>query len=405
MENFLRELPDRQTLLQWIREEVNNDIPEVNAHIHTPYSFSSFDDMRQAFLMAQKEQIKLLGINDFNTTGGYDEFHALSREFKVFPLFNIELIGLMEEEQSKGIRINDPINPGRIYLSGKGLDFPVNTENELFDKVDEVIEKGHDQVRTMINKLNQHLLVLDRGMQLDFREIQSNYARYMVRERHIAMALRLLIFDRFKTPGQRKAFLHRLYQQDAMADITSNAAIENEIRNRLLKAGGIAFVEEDPGTFLSLDEMVRIITGAGGIPCYPVLLDDKKGDYTEFESDPDALHRKLTDMNISCVELIPGRNDYWILKRYISFFSSKGFVILLGTEHNTPSAGPLKITARGGVPLDDEIRETAWKGACVVAAHQYLRARGVGEGFVSGSGTEKGSLEELGKAVIRKFIR
>jgi hypothetical protein len=40
------------------------------------------------------------------------------------------------------------------------------------------------------------------------------------------------------------------------------AAIENEIRGNLLKAGGAAFVPEDPKAFLTLEEVKEIIIDA-----------------------------------------------------------------------------------------------------------------------------------------------
>ena len=100
---------------------------EANGHIHTPYSFSAFSDMETIFRMAREEKIAVLGINDFYVSDGYDEFHKGCIANRIFPLFNIEFIGLLKEEQKKGIRINDPNNPGRIYFSGKGLDYPFHT--------------------------------------------------------------------------------------------------------------------------------------------------------------------------------------------------------------------------------------------------------------------------------------
>ena len=80
--------------------------------------------METIFRMATDENIAVLGINDFFVTDGYEAFHNGSLKNKIFPLFNIEFIGLLKEEQKKGIRINDPNNPGRIYFCGKGLDYP-----------------------------------------------------------------------------------------------------------------------------------------------------------------------------------------------------------------------------------------------------------------------------------------
>src|SRR5512137_2989124 len=99
---------------------------EANGHIHTPYSFSAFDTLDTVFKMAREEEIAALGINDFFVTDGYKAFHDGCVRNNIFPLFNIEFIGLLKEEQKNGIRINDPNNPGRIYFSGKGLDYPFN---------------------------------------------------------------------------------------------------------------------------------------------------------------------------------------------------------------------------------------------------------------------------------------
>ena len=123
---FLKDLPDEETLL----EEYFNPFADppllVNNHFHTPYSFSAFNNMTEIFNQANKENIDVLGINDFITMEGYDEFYRLAYEHKKFPLFNIEFMGLMKEEQKKGTLINDPNNPGRVYFSGKGLAFPAN---------------------------------------------------------------------------------------------------------------------------------------------------------------------------------------------------------------------------------------------------------------------------------------
>ncbi len=410
MENLLSEFPHRKALEQWFRENGTGSIRDVNAHIHSPYSFSAFNDLRQAFEMARNEGVRVLGINDFNTTEGYAEFNSLSSEYRIFPLFNIEFMGLMKEEQQKGIRINDPNNPGRIYFSGKGLDFPVNIQAEEAEKLHGVVEKSHLQVRAMIGKLNRYLEGIDGGLKLDFKEVQRYYAKNMVRERHIALALRVMIFERFETPAERTGFLKQLYgNHDPAADINNNAEVENEIRGRLLKSGGVAFVEEDPGAFLDMEEIISIITGAGGIPCYPVLLDDPRGQFTEFEADMQSLCGKLRSLNVSCIELIPGRNDHGILKRFVKYFTGMGFVVLLGTEHNTPSLEPMKVSARGGVPIDDELSLAAYNGACVIAAHQYLRVKGDGTGYSpkgeAGKDKDlKAGLEELGKAVIERYL-
>lgn len=384
------------------------NIHDVNSHIHSPYSFSAFDDLEQAFEMAKDEQVRVLGINDFNTVEGYPEFYELSKKYRIFPLFNIEFMGLMKEEQKEGVRLNDSSNSGRIYFSGKGLDYPVSTGKKSEKQIAGVIMESHRQMKAMIGKLNDYLKNIAPDEKLDFDEIRMKYTRGMVRERHIARALRLMTFEKFKSESDRRAFFRELYGgKEPAAELDNNTDIENEIRSSLLKSGGVAFVEEDQSAFLSLDEIISIITDSGGVPCYPVLLDDTKGWFTEFEADMEYMCEKLSSKNISCVELIPGRNDIKMLKRFVSFFRERGFVILFGTEHNSPSLEPLKVSARGAIPLDDELRLRAYEGASVVAAHQYLRAKGR-KGYIGFPERERDEkikeFSELGKAVIEKFL-
>ena len=99
-------------------------VMKVNAHLHTPYSFSAFNDIDDALDRAVKEGVKVVGINDFYTTSGYDAWSDGCKKRNLFPLFGIEFISLNEVDQRAGLRVNDPGNPGRIYLSGKGLSYP-----------------------------------------------------------------------------------------------------------------------------------------------------------------------------------------------------------------------------------------------------------------------------------------
>ena len=128
--NFLTNLPDTEELLNWYKKNKLSITWNVNGHVHSPYSFSAFKSIESMLSKAQEEDIKVLGINDFNVTDGYKEFCELSLIYKVFPLFNIEFITLSKDYQQRGILVNDRNNPGRIYFSGKGLKYPVVLEKQ-----------------------------------------------------------------------------------------------------------------------------------------------------------------------------------------------------------------------------------------------------------------------------------
>lgn len=397
--NFLHEFPDQTTLNKSVK--IVSDIPSCNGHIHTPYSFSSFESIDQIIKMATQESIQVLGINDFFVTDGYQVFHELTTSHKIFPLFNIEFIGLMPEEQKKGIRINDPGNPGRTYFSGKGLDYPPAFDTDDMKKLNMIREESQQQVIEMIKKVNK-LLHAFCEKQLHYNEIKSTLAKELVRERHIAKAIRILMEEQTHSDEEKKIFLNKLYGNNSTGcPLQDVVAVENEIRSKLLKKGGAAFVEENETAFLEIDQIKEIIIHAGGIPCYPVLLDDKNSEFTEFEKDYQILYEKLHQKGISCIELIPLRNSLSELEKFIRFFNEKDFVILLGSEHNTPDLAPLTLHARGE-KLSEEVERAGYEGACVVAAHQYLRAQGKG-GYTGKAGNKK-ELINLGNNVIQYFI-
>jgi hypothetical protein len=405
-ENLFAGFPGKEELLTYFPGHAMEVIPEVNGHIHTPYSFSAFNNMKQPFQFAQKEGIRVLGINDFYTTDGYEEFAKWALRYRIFPLFNIEFMALQKDLQEAGIRVNDPNNPGRTYFSGKGLGFPVSLSEKSRTLLKRVQRESNRQTYQMVEKLNLFLRNTGIGLCFDPGEMQRTLAKNLFRERHIAQAIRMAVFEKTDTEEGRKKLLQAMFSgKEVESSLQDVADLENEIRSRLLKAGGPAFVEEDPDAFLSLEEAMDLIKDAGGIPCYPVLLDDKKGHLTAYEENREYLYKMLTGKGVWTIEFIPGRNDARRLKEYATWFYKRGFGILMGTEHNTPKMDPLKITCRGGIPLDPVLKSIHFEGAAIVAAHQYLKAKGE-EGFPVGKNlksTQKEEFIELGKAVIIYF--
>lgn len=400
--------PDRQTLLGQFREKGEPKILLVNGHFHTPFSFSAFTEIEQVFTMARAEGVQVLGINDFYTTDGYAEFAELAKKYKIFPLFNIEFMSLQKDLQEAGVRVNDPANPGRTYFSGKGLTNPLVLGGEQLALLKQVQHESNVQTAEMVEKLNAFLAELNAGFSFSFDELKAKYAKNMLRERHIAKALRMAIDEKFTSDEEKKAFYLKVFSgKEVKSKLTDVAGLENEIRGNLLKAGGRAFVPEDPKAFLSLGQVKDIIISAGGIPCYPVLLDDAKGNFTDYEANKEKLYETLVSKGVYSLELIPGRNTFAVLKDFVTYFRSKNFVITFGTEHNTPQLDPVKVSCSGGVELDADLERIGYEGACIIAAHQYLIANGE-EGYLNADGDAKASeynaFVQLGNAVIKRFV-
>jgi len=400
--------PGKQALLDELKKNGGQKVLLVNGHFHTPYSFSAFTEIEQPFQLAEAEGVQVLGINDFYTTDGYAEFAELALKYKIFPLFNIEFMSLQKDLQQANVRVNDPANPGRTYLSGKGLTSPLVLAGEPLGLLEQVQHESNVQTTEMVEKLNVFLNEINAGFTFDFDDLKAKYAKNMLRERHIAKALRIAIDEKFSATEDKKAFYTQVFSgKDVKSKLTDVAGLENEIRGNLLKTGGRAFVPEDPKAFLSLEQVKDIIIIAGGIPCYPVLLDDAKGNFTDYEGDFVKLYETLRSKGVYSLELIPGRNTFAVLKEFVTFFRSKNFLVTFGTEHNTPQLDPIKVSCSGGVELDEELEQIGFEGACIIAAHQYLIAKGE-QGYLNAEGDAKtkeyDSFVELGQAVINYFI-
>ncbi|MCD4770467.1 MAG: PHP domain-containing protein [Bacteroidales bacterium] len=378
---------------------------KVNSHIHTPYSFSSFDSIDSIIKQTKKEGLAVVGINDFNSVDGYDEWAAKCLSNNLFPLFNIEIIGLNREEMANGRRINDPNNPGRIYISGKALSYPVSMSGRSLDRLTNIRDLSNNHVYLMTRKVNAILRSLDIDMEIDFDEMLQDHTKGMVRERHLAGMIRLAIEKRYgDKETQIKFMIWLLGENYHDVDHNNSALVENCIRSKLLKSGGAAFIDEDPEIFIDPESIREIIIDAGGIPTYPFLADFNNGSYTDFEVDREKATSSLIKQGYYSVEFIPDRNEFDRFREYALYLYDQGFVVTFGTEHNSPGIKPLEVSAAGNHPLDEELLRINYEGACIMAAHQY-KTWEEGEGYLTKDGMPKRERRDeyitLGNSIIR----
>jgi hypothetical protein len=358
----------------------------VNAHLHTPYSFSAFESIPQALDMAVAENVKVVGINDFYATEGYAEWDKECAKRNLYPLFNIEFISLNKEDQANGIRVNDPNNPGRTYLSGQGLAFPLILKDPYLSQLNKVKAESNKHVEKMCGKLNEILASIEAPFAISFEEVKQTLTKGSIRERHLAKALRMKVSELFADEAVQAEFYQKVFGGKALkSNVSDVAAVENEIRGNLLKAGGAAFVPESPEAFLDMELVCKIIVAAGGIPTYPFLADFGNNEFTDFEADKEKTLEILKQRGFASIEFIPTRNTAEVLEDYTNFFWYNGFVVTFGTEHNTPAMEPLEVFVQKNKPLSPRMLEINYQSACVVAAHQHLVKQGL-RGYIDENG-------------------
>jgi hypothetical protein len=353
-------------------------LPLINGHLHTPYSFSAFSAPVEAIQLAKKENIKVVGVNDFNTVRGYQAWSDGCREHQLVPLFNIEMIGLNADDQAAGIKVNDPSNPGRTYISGKGLTTK-SLPSSVATWLNKAVADNNEQSKAMTALMNQYLEKVKAPFTLNYDDISADLTLGQVRERHLARALRIKTDEYFTSEAGRLDFYTLLTGKKPAA--LDEAFIENMLRSALLKAGGPAFIPEDSSSFADLQTIRRLILDAGGVPTYPFLGDALKGQCTDFEESLPKTIRQLKERGFYSAEFITTRNSLEYLEQTAKELWANGFLVTFGTEHNTPAMEPLEPMASGSKKLTDTLMMINVQSVCILLAHQYLTEK-TGEGWL-----------------------
>lgn len=363
--------------------------PKVNSHIHLPPNFSAFDTVQQAIDLATGQHVHVLGVSNYYDYQVYSDFASLAQGRAIFPLFGLETICMQAGLRDAGHRVNDPGNPGKTYFCGKGIvhltDLPPAAQS-LLDTI-----RKNDSTRMADMTALAAKVLAERGLAtgLDHEAVIDMVAqrhncprdRVYLQERHICMALQRVLFE--KVPAdERLARLETLLGAPSKATSPDDeVTIQNELRSHLLKAGKPAFVDE---AFLDFDQARELILGMGGIPVYPTLADGVDP-ICEFEATPKVLIDNLHKLGVVSAEFIPIRNSAAVLSSYVKAMRAAGLVVTAGTEHNTLDLLPIEPTCVGGEPMPEDVKAIFWEGACVVAAHQFLKAQGEA-GFVDAQG-------------------
>jgi len=390
-------------------------IPALNTHIHLPPNFSAFETVQEAVERAAGENVRVLGAGNYYDFSIYDDFAKACCKHGIFPLFNTEIITLDEPLRRQGIRINDPGNPGKMYLCGKGICRLADPGSEGRRLLEKIRLNDAQRMRQMIEKMSRYFCERGVPVHLDDQAIIARVVKrhrcrpetVTLQERHAAQAFQEVFFEKVP-PGQRTEKLTALFGMPPKAGPEDAVGIQNEIRSHLMKAGKPCFV---PETFLSPAEAEELIEHLGGIVCYPVLADGAHP-ICEFEASPEHLVETLRQRRYPMVEFISVRNDAQILAQYAKAVRAAGIVVTVGTEHNTLEMLPLQPRCLNGVPLSEELKNLFWEGACVLAAHQFLSAHGR-EGFGSRGGDftdrERAARIErfarLGAAVLAQYFQ
>jgi len=345
----------------------------TNGHIHTSESFSVFRSPTEAVWQAAREGIAVLGINDHYTVAGHDEFRRACKVAGIAATFSLEAVAVDRDAAEAGLKLNDPDNPGRIYLCGKGVTrVPSESSPEMqtLARMRAALERRNREITGKVAKLFRDRLGADGPT---WEDVVGLTPRGNATERHVAYAVLLRL--RELTAKQEKSLSEIMTALCGAAPPAGgdDAALQIFLRAKLLKAGAPCFVREDADAFVSVADLRRTFLAFGSIPTYPVL----GNPVLAGEQNIEALLDRLEGLGFHAVEVIPHRNTRERLEEIVFAARRRWWPVFNGTEHNTPETRPLL----DPFALDPEFEPWFRQSTAVMLGHQRLVAQGK-PGFV-----------------------
>ena len=345
----------------------------TNSHIHTSESFSVFRSPTEAVWQAAREGLAVLGINDHYTIAGHEEFRRACEIAGIAAVFSLEAVAMDRDAEAQGVLLNDPDNPGRVYLSGKGVtrippDF--STEMQSLARMRAALERRNREITAKVAVLFEERMHADGPT---WESVRGLTPRGNATERHVARATLARL--------REWAATHDVPLSEAITKCcgaapppgADDAALQIFLRAKLLKAGAPCFVREYEEAFVSVAELRRIFLAYGSIPTYPIL----GNPVTSGERDIEALLDRLEAAGFYAVEVIPHRNTRERLAEIVSTARDRWWPVFNGTEHNTAEAKPIL----DPFALDPEFEPWFRESTALLLGHQRRIAQGE-PGFV-----------------------
>ena len=330
----------------------------VNMHIHSWYSYNAcgYSPSHIAWL-CRRQGLQAAGLCDFDVLDGLQEFLGAGGTLRLRVAVSLETRVFVPEKESAGI--NSPGEKGVAYIMAAGFVRVPARESLEARRLSSFRDQAAVRNRALVDRVNAHLPELA----LDYdRDVLRLAPAGNATERHIVKAYVRRAERVFADPAAREHFWTPVLGELCM----EGYALEEQIRARLVKRGGLAYREPSAASFPPLDDFVNWTLCCGAIPMMAWLDGLSAG-----ELEADSLLDFMLSKGVLAVNIIPERNwniaDKLLrkrkmakLKEFVEACQARSLPINIGTEMNKP-----------GLPFCDDL--------CCSALAPYRRA------FMSGA--------------------
>jgi len=307
----------------------------VNLHCHTFFSYNTFGYSPSKFAwLARKRGLAVAGIVDFDVLDGLEEFLEAAKLLGLKACVGMETRVYVPEFAEKVI--SSPGEPGISYHMGIG--FPTaNLKGVTKNFLMNLRKTSEQRNRGLVARVNQYL----RPVELDYeQDVLSLTPAGNATERHICLAFARKARAVFTDNQKLAEFWSRKLGVDAASiDLPEGANLQNMIRSKTMKQGGVGYVQPGEGSFPKMDETNRFILDAGGIPTLAWL-----DGTSDAEKNIEELLEVAMATGVKAINIIPDRNytpnikDNKLANLYhvVEVAQKLHLPVVVGTEMNSP---------------------------------------------------------------------
>jgi len=349
-----------------------------NLHAHTFFSYNAYGYSPSRFAWrARQAGLGAAGIVDFDVLDGLEEFWAARGRLGLKGCVGLETRVFVPEFAAWVI--NSPGEPGIAYTMGIGFarrTLPAAAEEFLAG----LRRTAAQRTRDLLGRVNAFL----QPVTVDYaRDVLPLTPAGNATERHLCLAFARRAARQFPAPGALENFwVAKLGPEARGLDLPEGAKIQNLIRAKTMKKGGVGYVQPGPATFPALADFNRFVRSCDALPSLCWLDGTSEGEQRIGE-----LLRTALAAGNAALTIIPDRNfkpgvrDQKLKNLYhvVDLAQQLHLPLNVGTEMNSP--GNRFVDAFETAELKP-LLPVFLRGAHILYAHAALQREG-GRGYLS----------------------
>jgi hypothetical protein len=270
----------------------------ANMHCHTFFSFNAYGHSPSSLAwLAKRRGFKLMGIVDFDVLDGVDEFLNACDLAGVRGSAGMETRVFVPKFATR--EINSPGEPGITYHMGIGFTSSQAPE-AVMGVLADLRRRADQRNRGLVDRVNAYLAPVT----IDYeRDVLPLTPAGNATERHIVVAYRQAAGRHVLDSVSFWADKLDVEPEKVATLLSDTPKFQNLLRARLMKRGGVGYVQPGPDTFPSLDAFHRLVVGCGALPCATWLDGTSEGEQAIEE-----LLELLINKGVVALNIIPDRN-------------------------------------------------------------------------------------------------